>query len=165
MIPASDKDKQQKILAVVLLVFLGLLILWNVKRQMGRRLPRPQAPPPSVTRVEPSPPPLVVSPAPESSEIPSDELSKKSALTWKRDPFLLGLGEEGSVPTLQLKVSGIIYDEERPEATYAIINGEVFRIGDTIQGIKVIDIQPDFVRLLKFNQDVFLYLYEKEGKK
>ena len=113
------------------------------------------------TRAPVSTPSLPTMAQAPSVSLASESLPRKSASDWKRDPFLLGIGKEG-VPTLQLSVSGIIYDETRPEATYAIVNGHVYRIGDSLFGIKVIDIQPDFVRLKKFNQDVFLYLHETE---
>ncbi|MBI4435996.1 MAG: hypothetical protein HY590_01060 [Candidatus Omnitrophica bacterium] len=142
-----QKERRKKIIAVVLVCFFLPLLWYNVHRAQKSISPVPQTMPPQETP-----------PSPASSEA----LTATELLTWKRDPFILGIGKEGELPTLQLKVSGIIYDETRPEATYAIINEEVVRIGDNLHGIKVIDIQPDYVRLKKFNQEVILYLYQEK---
>ncbi|MFH1858446.1 MAG: hypothetical protein ABH845_06060 [Candidatus Omnitrophota bacterium] len=167
MAVSSEKEKQQKSLALVLLAVLCLLIVWNLFRHATR--PSPQIGQYQTTHASqgPSLPLGLVGPpsAPlsqQTSEETPVELPKKSALSWKRDPFLLALAKKGELPMLQLKVTGIIYHENRPEDTYAIINEEVHRIGDDLHGIKIVDIQPVFIRLKKFNQDVFLYLYQEE---
>jgi len=157
-----EKDKREKMIAAVLIGVLLLFVFYNVHRAQKRNAMRQTQ---QVGAREASPLPISQPPEPTPSPNSSSGTSgteAKEALTWKRDPFLLGIGKEGELPTLQLKVSGIIYDETRPEATYAIINEEVVRIGDSLHGIKVTDIQPDYVRLKKFNQEVLLYLYQEQ---
>jgi len=167
------KEKQQKQVAIALVIVLVPLLLWNLTRykravsyrqklQTTSSYPTAGQASEGHHDVSSTSTPQT---APEPSASPSDLAQYENTLVWKRDPFTLGIAQDGKGPTLQLKVSGIIYDEVRPEATYAIISQEVVRIGDSIQGIKVIDIQPDYVRLKKFNQELILYLYQEEEKK
>lgn len=156
----AEKQKQEKLIAVILILVLIPLVFWNVHRKMRARELRTSFEATSKLPLDAAA--ASVSPA-ESSSTPSELEAYVATLVWKRDPFVLGIGGEGGkMPTLQLKVSGIIFDETRPEATYAIINQEVVRIGDNFHGIKVIDIQPDYVRLKKFSEEVILYLYQGE---
>lgn len=150
------KEKKERILAVVLIFMLVLLLFWNFNRKK-RLQEKAIAPTPAIATA-----PL----APSGQAPPVNALEKYTKeLAWKRDPFVLEAIGDGRTPTLQLKVSGIIYDEIRPEGTYAIINEEVVRIGDSLYGIKVIDIQPRHVRLKKLNEEILLHLYEEGGKK
>ena len=149
-------------LVTALLVVLTLLVIYNVKRVMARR---PNSPLISVTS------PLIgqsetkeTSPAPEGESLTGLK-QKAKEMKWDRDPFILSIEKGEELPTLQLKVTGIIYDEARPEATYAIINDQVIRIGDSIDGIRVIDIQADAVQLKKFDRQFTLYLYQETNKK
>ena len=48
-------------------------------------------------------------------------------------------------PFPKLKISGIIWNSQRPQA---IINGEILEIGDTISDAQLIDIQPYQVQFL-----------------
>ena len=167
--PPPDKQKKQLVLVGVLLAVFLLLLAYNLKRSSAMKARRQQA----VSAVPVPATPLHVTgnapPPPPSSETEAVTLAalkeKAKGLKWGRDPFILNLGEQEGLPTLQLKVTGIIYDAEYPEATYAIINEEVVRIGDDIRGIKVIDIQADAVRLKKFNQEFTLYLYQEPKEK
>jgi hypothetical protein len=72
----------------------------------------------------------------------------------KRDPFiplvtpegrLLNLDTEQSKGTLNLE--GIIYDEKG--ISYAIVNGAVVKIGDTIEGSQVLKIENNKVVFIK----------------
>lgn len=165
-----SKDKKEKQIAVILFLVLIPLVMWNMHRQSRAKKLREQfmatarrgaseALPQSGSFSPPAP-----SAAPEAASTPSSELEEYvRTLKWKRDPFILPMVQGGGkAPTIQLKVSGIIYDETRPEATYAIINQEVVRIGDSFHGINVIDIQPNYVRLKKFGEELILYLYQEE---
>lgn len=53
-----------------------------------------------------------------------------------------------------LEVNGIFYDDKEP---YVIVNDKVVKIGDTIDGAKVIEIKPDFVKFEYGNS-----VYEKK---
>jgi len=170
-VDAGKAKKQKMLLGALLLVLLPLLI-WNVVRQKrvaARRAQyrsHTQAVPvtteTSQTSLAPQVSPEKLLDMTKEEAAYTDISNYEKTLEWRRDPFSLALQGNTNLPTLQLKVSGIIYDPIRPEATYAIINEEVLRIGDSIQGIKVIDIQPNYVRLKKFNQVVILYLHVEE---
>lgn len=56
-------------------------------------------------------------------------------------------GVEVELPPL--KVEGMVWGSERPQA---IIDGEVFDIGDTVNGAKILDISKDGVILLYKNR-------------
>lgn len=159
----TEKDKKQKFLAIGLVLLLVPLLLYNFSRH--RRTEEQKA---RFQKQASSPIPFLLEGekrkevAAKEGASSSDLVSYQNGLVWKRDPFVLGGSEEGKGPALQLKVSGIIFDDIRPEATYAILNEEVVRIGDDFHGIKVVDIQPDYVRLKKFDQELILYLYQTE---
>lgn len=61
---------------------------------------------------------------------------------WKRDPFSLERMLE--VQDAGLHLAGIMFDEK---ASHALINEYVVRLGDTIEGNTVVDIQKDKVIL------------------
>ena len=164
--PPADKQKQQLILVAVLLSMFLLLLAYNLQRSSAIKAKRRQAAPTPAVAEAPSPVTESAPPLSETGEVTLAVLKERAkALKWNRDPFLLSVREGEGLPTLQLKVTGIIYDPDHPEATYAIINEEVVRIGDDIHGIKVTDIRADAVRLKKFNQDLTLYLYQEPGPK
>jgi len=62
---------------------------------------------------------------------------------------------ENNIPKLELK--GIFFDKDNP---MAIINGEVYREGDLIEGFRVVRITKDGVKLV--SQDNQLYLKAPE---
>lgn len=81
---------------------------------------------------------------PTLAEYAPSELPKRD-LKWGRDPFGLGKfmvkGEEGLV---RLALNGIVWDGENP---YAIINDEIVKKGDTIDGNIVVEIREESVIL------------------
>ena len=58
---------------------------------------------------------------------------------------------ENKTPKLELK--GIIFDKENPTA---IINGEIYREGDLIEGFRVVRITKDGVKLVSRNNQLYL---------
>ena len=58
---------------------------------------------------------------------------------------------KSSIPKLELK--GIIFDKENP---MAIINGEVYREGDLIEGFRIVRITKDGVKLVSRNNQLYL---------
>lgn len=75
--------------------------------------------------------------------VPNEKHSPKTAYPdWKRDPFSLERMLEAQGRGLEL--GGIMSDEK---SCHALINDYVVRIGDTIEGNKVVDIQKDRVIL------------------
>ncbi len=144
---------------IALLIILLSLLLWNVGRMKKKGSPLPTVSQPSAAASSANPAAAVST---EKEKLAEEPEAREMTLEWNRDPFSLPLVEEGKGPTLNLKVSGIIYDGDHPEATYAIINEDLVRIGDDLHGIKVVDIQPNSVHLKKFNQEVTLYLRQEE---
>lgn len=61
--------------------------------------------------------------------------------SWGRDPFY-AKGEEAALPAFNLE--GIIMD---PVSPYVIIDGEIKKEGDEIQGAKIVKIESDRVIL------------------
>ena len=59
----------------------------------------------------------------------------------------------------KLKVSGIVWQEERP-ARRAFINDVPVREGDTVQGAKVVEIRPDHVRFSQGGKFFDIRLFE-----
>ncbi|HTL70517.1 MAG TPA: hypothetical protein VL404_04410 [Candidatus Eisenbacteria bacterium] len=78
---------------------------------------------------------------------------------WKRDPFLSEAS--ASAVASRLKLDGIVWDEKAP---YAMINGKVVKVGDTIEGYRILEIKPGAVVLWsdggQFNE---LKLFEESG--
>jgi len=58
---------------------------------------------------------------------------------------------ENKTPKLEIK--GIIFDKENP---MAIINGEVYKEGDLIEGFRVVRITKDGVKLVSRNNQLYL---------
>ena len=83
--------------------------------------------------------------------------TKRKDLTWGRDPFMLGdKGEKGERPE-QLVLDGIIWDKTNQ---YAIINNEVVKAGDIVNGNTVIEIKKDSVLLDNGTERVTLQMWE-----
>ena len=156
---SEEKKKKELIAVACFLVTLTLLIVYNVRRVAARKAGRQQI----LSTVSQEPVVETAPAAPEEKNLASLK-AKAKELQWGRDPFILSLRKGEELPTLQLQVTGIIYDPIHAEETYAIINDEVVRIGDNLRGIKVVDIQPDSVRFKKFNQEFTLFLYDESKK-
>jgi hypothetical protein len=71
-----------------------------------------------------------------------DEKTKDLELV--RDPFSAAPIIKAQTPSAGLKLNGIVWDEERPQA---IINDEVYMIGESIDQVIIVDIQKDKVVL------------------
>jgi hypothetical protein len=56
----------------------------------------------------------------------------------------VALGAEG-VETPGLNIQGMVWDTDMPQA---IINGEIYKVGDQFQEIKILDINKDGIKLL-----------------
>lgn len=63
---------------------------------------------------------------------------------WGRDPFLLDASNVKEQGMEDLSLNGIVSDMENP---YAIINNEVIKLGDTVNGMTVIEINEKSVVL------------------
>lgn len=85
----------------------------------------------------------------------------------KIDPFISLVSPEGYLintqaysETSEISLEGIIYDPAG--SSFAIINGEVVKVGDTIGGFDILEIQKNRVILLKDNERAEIEL--REGK-
>jgi len=65
-------------------------------------------------------------------------------------------------PQPTFKLDGIIYDRKRPQA---IINSEIWSVGDTIEGFRITKITPDAVRIAGPQKDIYLQIPEYERGK
>jgi hypothetical protein len=74
----------------------------------------------------------------------SDEPRTTSDEKWKRDPFLLDTSNVKEQGMEGLNLNGIVADKENP---YAIINDDVVKLGDRINGMTIIEINEKRVVL------------------
>lgn len=81
--------------------------------------------------------------------------SKKMDIKWGRDPF--NLKKAGKVHG-SLVLNGIIWDEVSP---YAIVNDEVVKAGDTINGKIVVEITKNSITLDDNGEYLKLSIWEK----
>jgi len=93
---------------------------------------------------QPTEPPVVI-------EVPKVEYSAENL----RDPFRTNLpqeqtsergpGTEGALPLPALNIQGIVWGGKLPQA---IINNQVVKVGDTVEGVRIIDINKKGITLL-----------------
>lgn len=76
---------------------------------------------------------------------------------WGRNPFSQAEAWSSGAQT-NLKVSGIVWDEKRPQA---VISNRIVGVGDVIEGKKVVAIKPSSVVV----KDEVYYFELKLGKK
>jgi len=160
----------------VLLVLTGLafaLVLWDTAT---RRAAGPPTAPGGPTA--PSPSGLAQLPvavqqllAPETKAAPKPRLSagtlrglqESSRGPWGRDPFALeaarpkGEAEVRTSFAAGLHVSGIVWDTAR---VHAIINDSVVKVGDELNGVRIVAIERDRVTVAKGGQRQVIRLGE-----
>lgn len=73
-------------------------------------------------------------------------------LAWARDPFFRGAA---SPQTSELALSGILWDAAQP---IAIINGQMVRVGEELEGYRVVEISHDVVSVTDGTQTFQLQL-------
>lgn len=108
------------------------------------RAPAPVQPLPSREDTAAANAPVDVTSVPPPPEVALDRLPE-----WPRDPFARTRDLKPAVapaveaptpaPEPDLVVSSILMS---PERRLAIVNGQIFRVGDTIQSARIVDIQP-----------------------
>ncbi len=74
---------------------------------------------------------------------------------WGRDPFSRGVSIADDVGLDGLVLNGIMWDDVNP---YAIINGDVIKVGDKLGSMKIIDITESSVILEQDNEHHILLL-------
>jgi hypothetical protein len=161
-----------KVLVALALVALGFW-LWNF---LSLRSPQPPmtggGPSGSLPGERPELPPavqklLAAETKADAKPIPLPKVRRAgrpgSDTTWGRDPFDLvaahtkGQGEVRTGFAAGLRVLGIVWDTTR---RHAIINGSVVRVGDEVEGIRVVAIERDRVTVAKGDQQQILRLGE-----
>jgi len=65
-------------------------------------------------------------------------------------------------PQPTFKLDGIIYDRKRPQA---IINSEIWSVGDTIEGFRITKITPEAVQIAGPQKNIYLQIPEYERGK
>ena len=161
-----------KVLLVLVVLAFGL-VLWDT---MTRRVGGP--PPTPGGDTIPSPSGLTQLPAaiqqllaPETKAGPKPRLSsealrglqERSRGPWGRDPFALEAARPKGEVEIQasfaasLHVSGIVWDGAR---VHAVINDSVVRVGEEVNGIRIVAIDTDRVTVAKGGQRQVLRLGE-----
>ena len=103
--------------------------------------------PPVSPGAPPAAPPIEVSEAmpPGKTKKVAEPAAKGRASAGVESPRKAAAAPEGqSGPLPTLKISGIVW-QEMPSDRKAVINGRVAREGDTVEGVKVLEIYPTFV--------------------
>lgn len=93
--------------------------------------------------------PTITSPSPKKSTV--------TAQTPAKTPV-----REQPRPLPVFKLGGIIFDHRQPQV---IINSEIWGIGDTIDGFRIVSITPEGVRLSSPQANLYLQISEDEGRK
>ena len=114
------------------------------------------------SRLEEAAPPAASRPVPAAAslELPAESPARQAQrqhaneLAWGRDPFT-GSSSGGQVSGFDL--SGILWDAIQP---IAVINGEMRRIGDEVDGYRIVAITQDTVSISDGTQDMQLSLHQ-----
>jgi hypothetical protein len=148
-----DKEKKQQIILIVLIpVFLVSLIYMRTRNKKG-------------LSVSPELQQQALKPDASIDAIPGPATDFYSEYTFvKDDPFknLLELHlyqmrkikpiEKSALPLPKLTIEGIIWNTYMPQA---IVNGRVVRIGDTIEGVLVVNIEKQGITI-DYNGEILL---------
>jgi hypothetical protein len=143
------------------LFILGALVfvMAAVYLRAFRPSPRPAPAPPSAPEIRG--PASAEAPGVISLDLPdavpvaqAAQRERAAALGWERDPFTGG-SAGGSVSGFDL--SGILWDAQSP---IAMINGQMVRIGDQVEGYRVVEITQSTVLLSDGGQAVNLSIAE-----
>ncbi len=81
----------------------------------------------------------------------------------RRDPFVAPMDVEamraGSTGHDALSVEGIVFDPKG--SSYAVIGGEIYREGESVQGSKILRILPDRVIFFQENEEIVIWLRQE----
>ncbi len=90
-------------------------------------------------------------PAQESASSRQIQRQEAHRLEWRRDPFTRAVSVESQGG---MTLSGILWDADQP---MAILNGQIVRVGETIEGYRVLEIAKDHVTVTDGTQVQQLY--------
>lgn len=143
---------------ILLVALLMLLVLILVLRKPIHRKAKVASTPKVPSLAEPPKPP----PAPEEA-LPSLEIRRvKGPVSWGRDPFLSplvkGVPDEKTPKAGALILTGIVRDEK---SATAIIGDYIVKVGDIINGKRVMSIKKDEVVLREGKDKEILKLEEE----
>ena len=138
--------KQQMILLVVLVAIMAAVYARGLRPASSPREPAgaaaaraPSAP--SAAAAEPAAGTTISLELPAEGGLRQAQREHAAALAWGRDPFTGGsVGSEVS----GFDLSGILWDPSQP---IAIVNGQMLRVGDELEGYRVTAITQDTVSI------------------
>ena len=139
------KQQQLVILGVLVMVMITVYARALLRPAASARAPAVRAPADVSAPAAPRP-----AAAPEgeiSLDLPADtglrqtQRARATGLAWGRDPFTGG-SAGGEVSGFDL--SGILWDASQP---IAIINGQMLRVGDEVEGYRILEITRDRVTM------------------
>jgi hypothetical protein len=157
--------KRVKVLLIVAALAF-VLVLWNPRPPGGPgALPVREAPANELSRLPEAVQQLLATtkspPKPILSPEVRQAMEERARGAWARDPFSLEAGRPKkqieAQPSLAagLNLSGILWDGAQ---IHAIINDSLVKVGDEVNGIRVVAIQRDRVTLAKGGQRQILRL-------
>lgn len=79
---------------------------------------------------------------PQAQDLVSSGAGIEKTLQWGRDPFVLS---EPAVVSGTNRLTGIIFDEIRLDQSYAIIDQQLVKAGDSVNGARVVQINKNSV--------------------
>ena len=134
-------DKQKKQLIITAGLILVMVVVWaNTFKTISNRKKIKKAAPvvsvPAVVSVTDKAPS-----APIKKPVIIQRVENEDDITWGRCPFS-GKIFYGEAKALDLKLTGILWDEDNPQA---IINDEIREKGDKVGKFKIIEILPEKV--------------------
>jgi len=128
-------------LLVVVMVAVYARALRPSTRPIAPAPDQPQAPASAAAGVAPQ---LTAKPeegSPDLAALRETQQREADRLKWNRDPFIKAAAAGG---ISGLTLSGILWDTVEP---IAIINGRMLRVGEELEGYRVVEITPDRVSL------------------
>jgi len=154
-----DKKKKEQILLVVLIpVF--LLCLLYMRSQQGDKKEQPKEkvedikPDEALNQIQK---PLKHATT-EYKSGPRDPLKDLLMVYLYKDPVKK---PEKKLPLPSISISGLIWNSDMPQA---ILNGQVKKIGDTIEGVKIIDITKTGIIVEYMGEKIIISSSARKGK-
>lgn len=78
----------------------------------------------------------------------------------RRDPFVPVLGNSAKEANGgEIQVEGIVYDPKG--GSYALINGQVYREGESLDDSQLVKIMPDRLILTQNSEEIIMWLHEE----
>jgi len=148
-----DKSKKQLAMLSVILIVLFIVsirAIIKIKRSRSR-----------LRQAETTQEKLVTTPVAQGELITLDAKGEGPKSVWGQDPFTGKSIRSGFGQTALFQLTGIIYNSNSPEESYAIIDNSVLRVGDTLQdsGMKLIHIAEEEVILSDGSKEMKVKLW------